>query len=98
MQRKITKRGDSWAMVTVEDLEGAVDVLLFPSAYQLASPLLIEDTIITVKGRLSRQKDQPEIHGQEVSAPRPLEQGPAGPVVISLPSTRCTPPVVDQLA
>ncbi len=96
IQRKITKRGDSWAMVTVEDLEGAVDVLLFPSAYQLASTLLVEDAIVTVKGRLSRQKDQPEIHGQEVSLPD-LSEGPSGPVVISLPSTRCTAPVVDQL-
>jgi len=96
VQRKITKRGDSWAMITLEDLEGAVDVLLFPSAYQLASTLLVEDTIVTVKGRLSRQKDQPEIHGQEVTVPD-LSDGPAGPVVITLPSTRCTPPVVEQL-
>ncbi len=96
VQRKITKRGDAWAMITVEDLEGAVDVLLFPSAYQLASTLLNEDTIVVVKGRLSRQKDQPEIHGQEVSVPD-VSEGPSGPVVISLPSTRCTPPVVDQL-
>ena len=96
VQRKITKRGDAWAMVTVEDLEGALDVLLFPSAYQLASTLLNEDAIITVKGRLSRSKDQPELHGQEVSLPD-LSDGPSGPVVISMPSTRCTPPVVEQL-
>ncbi|QBR94237.1 DNA polymerase III subunit alpha [Nocardioides euryhalodurans] len=96
VQRKITKRGDNWAMVTLEDLDGAIDVLLFPSAYQLASTLLNEDAIITVKGRLSRSKDQPEIHGQEVSLPD-LSDGPAGPVVISLPATRCTGPVVEQL-
>ncbi len=96
VQRKITKRGDAWAMVTVEDLEGGIDVLLFPSAYQLSSTLLTEDAIVTVKGRLSRSKDQPELHGQEVSIPD-LADGPAGPVLISLPSTRCTPPVVDQL-
>jgi DNA polymerase-3 subunit alpha len=83
-------------MITVEDLEGAIDVLLFPSAYQLASTLLNEDAIVTVKGRLSRQKDQPELHGQEVSLPD-LSDGPSGPVIITLPSTRCTPPVVDQL-
>jgi DNA polymerase-3 subunit alpha len=29
--------GNAWAIVTVEDLEGAIDVLLFPSDYQLAS-------------------------------------------------------------
>ncbi|MDP3967292.1 MAG: DNA polymerase III subunit alpha [Nocardioides sp.] len=96
VQRKITKRGDAWAMLSLEDLEGAIDVLLFPSAYQLASTLLVEDAIVTVKGRLSRSKDQPELHGQEVSLPD-LNEGPAGPVVISLPSTRCTAPVVDQL-
>jgi DNA polymerase-3 subunit alpha len=86
-------------MVTLEDLEGAIDVLLFPSAYQLASTLLNEDAIITVKGRLSRSKDQPELHGQEVSVPDLQRDGTgaSGPVVISLPSTRCTMPVVDQL-
>jgi DNA polymerase III subunit alpha len=96
VQRKITKRGDAWAMVTLEDLDGAIDVLLFPSAYQLASPHLVEDAILTVKGRLSRSKDQPELHGQEVTVPD-LSDGPSGPVVISLPSTRCTAPVVEQL-
>lgn len=96
VQRKITKRGDAWAMITLEDLDGAIDVLLFPSSYQLASPLLQEDAILTVKGRLSKSKDQPEIHGQEVSAPD-LSEGPSGPVTISLPSTRCTAPVIEQL-
>ena len=96
VQRKITKRGDAWAMVTLEDLEGAIDVLLFPSAYQLAAPYLAQDAILTVKGRLSRSKDQPELHGQEVTVPD-ISDGPAGPVVISLPSTRCTGPVVEQL-
>jgi DNA polymerase-3 subunit alpha len=96
VQRKVTKRGDTWAMVTLEDLEGAIDVLLFPSAYQLAANLLTQDAIVTVKGRLSRQKDQPELHGQEVTVPD-LTDGPSGPVVISLPATRCTPPVVEQL-
>ena len=58
----------------LEDLDGAIDVLLFPSAYQLASTYLVEDAIITVKGRLSRSKDQPELHGQEVTRPRPVRR------------------------
>ncbi|VXB71608.1 DNA polymerase III subunit alpha [Nocardioides sp. AX2bis] len=96
VQRKITKKGDAWAMITLEDLDGAIEVLLFPSSYQLASPHLVQDAILTVRGRLSRSKDQPELHGQEVSVPD-LDDGPAGPVVISMPSTRCTGPVVEQL-
>jgi DNA polymerase-3 subunit alpha len=96
VQRKITKKGDPWATVTLEDLDGAVDVLLFPSAYQLAAPYLIEDAIIRVKGVLDKDREQPQLRGQEVTVPD-LSEGPSGPVVISMPSTRCTPPVVAQL-
>lgn len=96
IQRKITRRGDAWAVVTLEDLEGAVEVLLFPSAYQLNSTLLVDDAVLTIKGRLSRSKDQPELHAQEVSAPD-VAQATSGPVVLTLASTRCTPPVVSQL-
>jgi len=96
VQRKITKKGDPWAMVTLEDLAGAIEVLLFPSAYQLASTHLVPDAIITVKGRLSRSKEQPELHAMEVTVPD-LDTGTDGPVVISLPSTRCTAPVIAQL-
>ena len=67
--RKITKTGNAWAIVTVEDLEGAIDVLFFPSDYQLASTLLVEDTVITVQGRLDSSKDQPELRGKSVSTP-----------------------------
>ncbi|CAA9409731.1 hypothetical protein, partial [uncultured Nocardioides sp.] len=41
-------------------------------------------------------KDQPELRGQEVSVPD-LSDGPSGPVVISLPATRCTATTVDHL-
>ena len=96
VQRKVTKRGDTWAMVTLEDLDGAIDVLLFPSSYQLASTLLSEDAILTVRGRLSRSKDQPEIHAQEVTVPD-LTDGPSGPVVLRLPQTRVNAGTVEQL-
>ena len=96
MRFRSTKKGDSWAMVTLEDLDGAIDVLFFPSAYQLVSTHLTQDAIITVKGRLSRSKETPEIHGQEVSLPD-LSQGSGGPVVIRLPQTRVNMATVDNL-
>jgi DNA polymerase-3 subunit alpha len=96
VQRKITKKGDTWAVVTLEDLDGGIDVLMFPHTYQLAGPLLAEDAIITVRGRLSRSKEQPEIRGEEVTVPD-LTDDRTGPVVVNMPLTRCTPPVIDQL-
>ncbi|KAB2807580.1 DNA polymerase III subunit alpha [Pimelobacter simplex] len=96
IQRKITKNGDPWATVTLEDLEGGIDVLLFPSSYRLAAPYLTEDAIIRVRGQLDTERDTAQLRGQEVTVPD-LERGSDGPVVISLPSTRCTGPVVQQL-
>ncbi len=49
-----------------------------------------------MEGHLSRDKETPELHGQEVTT-IDISDGPSGPVVVSLPATRCTPPVVAQL-
>ncbi len=94
--RKITRRGDAWAIATVEDLEGSIDVLFFPGAYQLCGSALTEDAIVSVRGRLSRQKETPELHGESISLPD-LHADGSGPLVIKLPATRCTPPVVRSL-
>jgi DNA polymerase-3 subunit alpha len=96
VQRKVTRKGDTWAVVTVEDLEGALNVMVFPSAYQLAAPLLVEDSIVAVRGRVRRRDDVPELHASELRVPemtRPADE----PVVITLPAVRCTAPTVEQL-
>ena len=79
VQRKITKRGDAWAMVTLEDLDGAIDVLLFPSSYQLASTLLVEDAILTVKGRLAATRTSPRSTVRRSARPT-WPTRPSGPV------------------
>jgi DNA polymerase-3 subunit alpha len=96
VQRKVNKRGDIYAIVTVEDLEGSIEVMMFSSAYQLSSHLLTNDAIVLIKGRLRRRDDRVEISGSEVIVPD-LTEGPTGPVVISMPVNRCTPPLVEQL-
>ncbi|SDE22395.1 DNA polymerase III subunit alpha [Auraticoccus monumenti] len=96
IQRKTTKKGDIWAIVTVEDLEASIDVLMFPKAYELVSTMLATDTVVRVKGRVRQSDDSVEMMGSEMTMPD-ITEGPSGPVVISLPATRCTPPVVQQL-
>ena len=96
VQRKMTRKGDTYAILDVEDLEGAIEVMVFPSAYQLAAALLVEDAIVVVKGRIRRGEDVPTVIATEVTVPD-LSQGHDGPVVISLPAARCTPPTVEQL-
>ena len=96
LQRKVTKKGDVWAIATIEDLEGAIEVMFFPQTYNLFATSLAEDAIVLVKGRLDRRDDVPKLIAMELSLPD-LSEGPRGPVVISLPVVRCTPPVVERL-
>ncbi len=95
--RKTTKRGDIWAVISVEDLEASVEVLLFPKAYDLVSTVIAEDTVVRVKGRIRDDDDSIALIGQELTLPD-VTDAPTGPVVISLPVTRCTPATVDKLA
>ena len=96
LQRKVTRKGDVWAIATVEDLEGAIDVMFFPQTYQLFKTTLAEDAVVIIRGRLDRREDVPKLVASEMTVPD-LSEGPRGPVVISLPVARCTPPVVDRL-
>src|ERR1044072_8879472 len=94
LQRKVTKKGDVWAIASVEDLEGAIEVMFFPQTYQLYATTLAEDAVVLVKGRLDRRDDVPKLIAMEMTLPD-LSEGPRGPVIISLPVARCCSPVVD---
>jgi len=94
--RKMTKRGDSWATAVLEDLEGAIEVLFFPKAYEECGVHLAEDAVLLIRGRLDKREDVPRLIAMEVKAPD-VSQGPRGPVVVTLPANRCTPPVVERL-
>jgi DNA polymerase-3 subunit alpha len=96
LQRKMTKQGKQWAIATVEDLGGAIEVLFFPQTYDTVSHVLAEDLVVVVKGRVNRRDDVPTIYATELSLPD-LDEGHRGPVVVSLPVTRCTTPVVERL-
>ncbi len=96
LQRKMTKAGNAWAIVTVEDLEGAVEVLFFPQAYQAVSALLAEDLVVVVRGRLNRRDDVPTVYGSDLTIPD-ISEGPRGPVLIAMPTSRCTVPLAQQL-
>jgi DNA polymerase-3 subunit alpha len=70
--------------------------MLFPQTYQLYATSLAEDAVVLVKGRVDRRDDVPKLIAMDLTLPD-LSDGPRGPVVISLPLTRCTPPVVERL-
>ncbi|WP_076258828.1 DNA polymerase III subunit alpha [Intrasporangium flavum] len=96
LQLKRTKKGDLWAIATVEDLDGAIECLFFPSSYMTYSTMLAQDTVCAVKGRVSARDDSISIFAQELTIPD-IKEGPRGPVVVTLPLGRATPAVAESL-
>ena len=96
IQRKVSRRGDSWAIVTVEDLEGAVDVMFFSNSYTQHSMNLMEDRIVVIRGRVDKREEQVKIMALDLSMPD-ITLAPTGPLIISMDTVRCTPPVVDRI-
>jgi DNA polymerase-3 subunit alpha len=96
IQRKVTRQGASWAIVTLEDLTGAIDVMAFSNTYNQYATMMGEDVIVLVKGRVDRREEIPKFILMEMSLPD-LHQERKGPLVITLPLARCTPPVVERM-
>ena len=97
VQRRVTKQGRSWASASLEDLEGAVEVLFFPNTYELVGQYIAEDAIVVVKGRVDRRDDVPRLMAMDLSLPDLSTPDDVKPVVISLRPTQCTPPLVERL-
>ena len=56
---KYTKNNKTMAFITVEDLAGTVEVVIFPRDYEKNQRFLDEDSKVFVKGRVSEEDDAP---------------------------------------
>ena len=55
---KYTKNNQVMAFLTIEDLVGTVEVIVFPRDYEKNAPLLTEDAKIFVVGRVSGEEEK----------------------------------------
>ena len=96
IQRKVSRRGESWAIVTIEDLEGAVDVMFFATSYTQHAMNLMEDRMVIIRGRVNKREEQVKLMAMDLST-LDISLAPTGPLIISMDTVRCTPPVVDRI-
>ncbi len=61
-KNKTTKNNTQMAFVTLEDVYGSVEVIVFPKVYHKCSDKISEDSIVAVSGTLSiREDEEPKI-------------------------------------
>ena len=60
--RKQTKNGDTMAFITIEDTDGAVEVIVFPKLYSKYANIIYNGNVVMLGGRLSvKEEETPKI-------------------------------------
>ena len=67
IKNTVTKRtGEKMAILMMEDMEGSVEVLVFPNSYKNVSKFIRPNAGVFVNGRLSLKEERPKIIVEEI--------------------------------
>ncbi|MFD2418600.1 DNA polymerase III subunit alpha [Amycolatopsis pigmentata] len=100
LERRVNKKGEPWAICTVEDMDAALEVLFFPKSYVMFAADLVEDNAVLVKGRVNWREDRMSVFGGGLV---PLDLSEAGtgeddpPLVLHCAAEKLDKSVVGEL-
>ncbi|HLN06205.1 MAG TPA: DNA polymerase III subunit alpha [Acidimicrobiales bacterium] len=97
LARRYTRRGELMATFVLEDLEAAIEVMVFPKTMLEYGGLLEQDAIVAVRGRLDLREDQPKLICRDVRRLELSTPGSEPPVEVVLPLHRLTDSLVRQI-
>jgi DNA polymerase-3 subunit alpha len=98
-QHRVAKSsGNPYGMITIEDFEAEVTVMFMGKTYQEFQPILVQDSILVVRGRVSKRDDGLNIHAQGAFAPDIADFDASGPLTLLVPEQRATERTVGDLA
>ncbi|URN08172.1 DNA polymerase III subunit alpha [Actinomadura madurae] len=97
VQRKVTKQGTPWAIITVEDHDAAVECLVFPKTYTLYGQTLAEDRVISVRGRTNIRDETLSVYGEDITTLDLSQTATEPPVVLHVHEDRLTLQLVRDL-
>jgi DNA polymerase-3 subunit alpha len=90
VKRTTTKSGSAMAFLTLEDLSGSVEVIVFPKTYEQVHFLLKRDSIIVVRGKVDILDQQAKVLAERVMALDEAEVVEAAPASVLLPENGTT--------
>ncbi|WP_199430232.1 DNA polymerase III subunit alpha [Qaidamihabitans albus] len=100
LERRVNKRGEPWAICTVEDMDASMEVLFFAKAYAMFSADLVEDNAVLVKGRVNWREDRMSVFGGAL-VPLDLSEAAIGneepPLMLLASAERIDQGVVSEL-
>jgi len=67
LKRKSTKNGNLMAFITLEDLEGSVEIIAFPKVYEKCKEMIKKDEIIITEGHVDVAEGKTKIIAEKIS-------------------------------
>lgn len=63
---KKDKKGRNYAIVNVEDFDGAIDIFIFSDNFEKYAPLLTVDTPLIIRGRVSGDEERKSVRAEQI--------------------------------
>jgi DNA polymerase-3 subunit alpha len=99
VQHRVAKAsGNPYGMITVEDFNGEVTVMFMGKTYTEFQHTLQQDSILAVRGRVSRRDDGMNLHAQSAFVPDIGSFDAAGPLALLVAEQRATERIMLELA
>jgi len=97
LKRRRTRKGDAMAVFNLADLDGAVEVIVFPESYAKHRPTLEEDAPVLVTGTVEIDEDRRRIIAESILPLEQAEEKKAREVVLKVPDGELEPLVMEQV-
>ena len=94
VNRRYTRKGDPMVYFSVEDLQGSVEAVAFPKTVAEHGPMIREDAIVVLRGRVDHRGDDVKFIVHSLSEPELSEDRT---VRVRVPASRLSTSVVENL-
>ncbi|MFO0773470.1 MAG: DNA polymerase III subunit alpha [Nitrospiraceae bacterium] len=97
LKQVVTKKGDKMAYLTIEDLQGTAEILIFPDLFKTAGELLAPERVIRISGTVDRGEKGTKVRGSKIELVAELQTKAVSRVSIQVPDTGDSSETVSRL-
>lgn len=86
VDRRVSKKGNPWALITIEDMESSIQCMFFGKAYTAAAELMAVDEVVQIRGQIELRDETVSMRANEMIVPNLVSEDER-PLVLTLPQT-----------
>ncbi|WP_375169322.1 DNA polymerase III subunit alpha [Gardnerella vaginalis] len=97
VDRRVSRKGNAWAIVTVEDMESSIQCMFFGKVYEASAQELAIDQVVRIRGQVEVRDETVSMRATEFEVPT-LESVDERPITIVVPRKALDKGHVEELS